>query len=64
MTVCMMVFVAILTPAASPYAGMMHARKDLVSFGDILKIGFPMCVAALVLYVVVGYPLAAFLFGM
>lgn len=63
MTVCMMVFVAILTPAASPYAGMMHARKDLVSFSDIIKIGAPMCVAALILYVVIGYPLATLLFG-
>ena len=63
MTVCMMVFVALLTPAASPYAGMMHARKDLISFADILKIGIPLCLMALVLYVVIGYPLAAFLFG-
>lgn len=63
MTVCMMVFVALLTPAASPYAGMMHARKDLVSFGDILKIGIPICILALLLYVLVGYPLAEFLFS-
>lgn len=41
----------------------MHARKDLISFADILKIGIPLCLMALVLYVVIGYPLAAFLFG-
>ena len=58
-----MVFVALLTPAASPYAGMMHARKDLISFADILKIGFPLCIMAVVLYVVIGYPLAEFLFS-
>ena len=42
---------------------MMHARKDLVSFGNILKIGIPICILALLLYVLVGYPLAEFLFS-
>lgn len=62
MGVGMMVFVAMLTPAASPHAGMMHGRKDIYSTGDIMRIGFPQCVLALVYYIVIGYPLAKLLF--
>lgn len=62
MGVGMMVFVAMLTPAASPHAGMMHGRKDIYSTGDIMRIGFPQCILALVYYIVIGYPLAKLLF--
>ena len=61
--VTLMVFVAMLTPAASPHAGMMHGRKDLYSTGEILKIGFPMCVITWALYSFVGYPLMKLLLG-
>ena len=61
--VILMVFVAMLTPAASPHAGMMHGKKDIYSTGEILSVGFPMCVVTLVLYVLVGYPLAKILMG-
>ena len=61
--VTLMVFVAMLTPAASPHAGMMHGRKDLYSTGEILKIGFPMCVLTWALYSFVGYPLMKMLLG-
>lgn len=61
--VTLMVFVAMLTPAASPHAGMMHGRKDLYSTGEILKIGFPMCVITWALYSFVGYPLMKMLLG-
>lgn len=57
MGIILMVFVAMLTPAASPHAGMMHGRKDIYTTGEILKIGFPMCVVTLLLYIFVGYPL-------
>ena len=62
MTVCMIVFVAILTPAASPYCGMLHARKDLVSFKQIETLFLPMLFIALFTYIFVGYHIAGFLF--
>ena len=61
-TVCMIVFVAILTPAASPYCGMLHARKDLVSFKQIETLFLPMLFIALFTYIFVGYHIAGFLF--
>lgn len=62
MTITMTAFFAILTPAASPYAGMMHARKDLIEFKHILKFGFPICIAGWVIYTFVGYQIAKLLF--
>jgi sodium-dependent dicarboxylate transporter 2/3/5 len=62
MTVTMMVFVALLTPAASPYCGMLHARRDLVSYGEIIKLFLPMAVIALLVYAFVGFKIANFLF--
>ena len=58
MGVILMVFVAMLTPAASPHAGMMHGNKNIYKTGDILAIGFPMCIIAWLSYTFVGYPLA------
>ena len=63
MGVILMVFVAMLTPAASPHGGMMHGRKDIYSTGEILKIGFPMCIITLLLYIFIGYPLMKMLCG-
>ncbi|MFP5527988.1 SLC13 family permease [Peptococcus simiae] len=62
MGVGMMVFVAMLTPAASPHAGMMHGYKSIYSTGDIMRLGFPLCILALAYYCLIGYPLAKFLF--
>ncbi|MBP3584458.1 MAG: anion permease, partial [Peptococcaceae bacterium] len=62
MTVTMMVFVALLTPAASPYCGILHARRDLVSYGEILKLFIPMAVIALLTYAFVGFRIANILF--
>ncbi len=62
MSICMMVFVALLTPAASPYCGMLHARKDLVEYKEIMQLFLPMVVAALVLYTLIGYQIAKILF--
>ena len=58
MGVILMVFVAMLTPAASPHAGMMWGRKDIYSPGEIMSVGFPMCIITLVGYIFIGYPLA------
>ena len=58
----LIVFVAILTPAASPYCGMLHARKDLVSFKQIHILFLPMLFIALFTYIFVCYHIAGFLF--
>ncbi len=57
MGVILMVFVAMLPPAASPHAGMMWGNKKIYTPGEIVKIGFPMCIITLVLYIFIGYPL-------
>lgn len=62
MTMAMMVFVALLTPAASPYAAVLNARKDLVTYGEIMKLFLPMCVIALLVYTFIGFPIANILF--
>lgn len=59
--VILMVFVAMLTPAASPHAGMMHGMKNIYTTRDILTIGFPICILSLVCYIFIGYPLAKML---
>ena len=59
--IILMVFVAMLTPAASPHAGMMHGMKKIYSTKEILAVGFPICIAALILYICVGYPLCKML---
>ena len=62
--IILMVFVAMLTPSASPHGGMMHGRKDIYSTAEILKIGFPMCVITWLLYSFVGYNLCKVLLAM
>ena len=49
----MMVFVAILTPAASPFAGMLHGLKNMVSTKEIISIGLPMCIIAWLVYTLI-----------
>ncbi len=61
--IILMVFVAMLTPAASPHAGMMHGMKKIYSTKEILAVGFPICIVALILYICVGYPLCKVLMG-
>lgn len=61
--VILMVFVAMLTPAASPHASMMHGMKSIYTTKDILTIGFPMCIITLLGYIFIGYPLAKMLMG-
>ena len=62
MTIAMMVFVALLTPAASPNCAMLHARKDLVEWKEIMELFLPMIVVALLVYTLIGYQIAKFLF--
>lgn len=58
MCVVMVAFVAMLTPAASPAAGLLWGKSDIVSPRDIVSIGAPMSLAILLGYIFVGYPLA------
>lgn len=62
MTVCMIVFVALLTPAASPPCAILHAHRHLVSLKEIYKLFIPMFFIALLLYMFIGYPIATLLF--
>ncbi len=62
MTITMAAFVALLTPAASPFCAMMHANKEYISFKQIIILGLPVCVIALIIYTVVGFPIAKLLF--
>ncbi|MDO4280217.1 MAG: SLC13 family permease [Peptococcaceae bacterium] len=61
--VILMVFVAMLTPAASPHAGLMHGMKNIYTTKEILSIGFPVCIITLILYIFIGYPLCKMLMG-
>ena len=36
----------------------MWGRKDIYSPGEIMSVGFPMCIITLVGYIFIGYPLA------
>lgn len=62
MLITFLAFFSILTPAASPYAGMLHARRDLIHVSDILKMGFPFVIIGVVLYTTIGYQLAKLFF--
>lgn len=58
----MMVFCALLTPAASPHTAMAFGRTDIYEGKTFIKIGIPFCIAYIALYVIVGYPLAKIFF--
>ena len=63
MSIGMMVFVALATPAASPYCAMLHAQKDKITFKQIEICALPMCLIAWLAYSFLGYPLSTILFG-
>lgn len=60
-TMTLTVFVAILTPAASPHAGMLFGRPD-IDKKDIMVLGLPFCVMGLIVYTFIGFPIANMLF--
>ena len=62
MTTTFMVFIAIMTPAASPWCGMLYSRNDVTN-KEIWTIGLPMCIVALLIYTFVGFPIARIFFG-
>lgn len=58
-TAVLMIFalhIALLTPAASPYAAVLYGNKDWVSQGDVLKFGSIIILMTILLYTVVGIP--------
>lgn len=62
MLITLMMFLALLTPAASPYAAVLHANKEKVSTADIIKYGSIMLIMAIFVYLLIGYPLAKIMF--
>ncbi len=54
--------VAILSPAASPYAAMLYANKDWMDKDAVLKSGLRIFFTCLVVYAVVGIPLMEIIF--
>ena len=61
MTMTMAMFLAVLTPAASPYAAVLHAN-DRVSINDIYKYGGMMVILSLIIYIALGLPIANIIF--
>lgn len=62
MTLIMMVFMSMMTPGVTAHAGMLHGRKD-INYADIVRYALPIIIAALILYMIVGYPLAKLIFA-
>lgn len=56
------VFVALLSPAASPYAPALHTNTEWTSQGEIMKYGLVLMLISMVVYIAVGYPIATILF--
>lgn len=48
--------IALLTPAASPYAAVLYGNKEWVSQGEVLKFGSVIILMTMLLYTVVGIP--------
>lgn len=48
--------VAILTPAASPYAAILYGNKDWVSQGEVIKYGLALCLMTILLFIAAGIP--------
>ncbi len=67
MALCVMIMlsvcVALLLPSGSVYCSMLHARKDLVSFKQIMYVFIPAVILAVVVYAAIGYPLGCLFFS-
>ncbi len=61
-TTTLAMFLAMLTPAASPYAAVLHTNKEWASNADIWKYGSILIVVSLAVYIIVGLPIANVLF--
>ena len=54
---------AILTPAASPFAAFLYGNKEWLEKSDVLKYGTAILVMCIVLYIAAGIPLARMVYG-
>ncbi len=54
---------AILTPAASPYAAVLYANTDWLEKGTIFKYGWFVVILTMTLYATIGYPLVNIFFA-
>lgn len=57
-------YMAFLTPAASPYAGMLFSNNEWFTPAEIMKLAIPFSIMLVLAFFFVGYPLAVFLFGL
>ena len=65
-TATLMIFalhVALLTPAASPYAAVLYGNKDWISQGEILKYGGIIFIASALMYAIVGVPVMRLIYS-
>lgn len=64
-TACLLaLYLAFLTPAASPYAGMLYANRDWFEPKEILKLGIPFAIWIVIVYCTIGYAAVNFLFSL
>lgn len=48
--------IALLTPAASPYAAVLYGNKDWVSQNEVFKYGLIICIMTILMYALIGIP--------
>ena len=58
----MIVFVALLTPIASPHAALLHGNKEWIKQKDVFLYGFSMTIWSILIAFFVGLPLARIIF--
>jgi len=58
----MIVFVALLTPIASPHAALLHGNKEWIPTKDVYLYGVVMTLWSIFIAFVIAYPLANMIF--
>ncbi len=62
MVTILSMFVALLSPAASPYAPALHTNIEYTSQKEIMQYGIVLMVLCMIAYLVLGVPIAYLLF--
>ncbi len=57
-------YLAFLTPAASPYAGMLFGNRDWFTPAEIFKLAIPFAIYIIIVFCTIGYAASMFLFGL
>ena len=60
--VTMIVFIALLTPIASPHAALLHGNKEWISTKNVYIYGFTMTIWSILIAFLIGLPLARLIF--